>query len=449
MNPVRFLHKLRVTSGGGLGGELLRGGVGSGAMRIAEIVLGVAAAMLLARQLGVAGLGFYSVAVAAVALASLPIELGFPVLVTREAARAHALGDDGGARAVLAFTSRMILVFSAVLGLAAAVLWATLRDRYPPELVETVLATLAIPPLVALGNVRAAALRSLRKPLLGTAADSVVRPGAFVLMLGAAALLAPGWLSPARAAALKAASAALALAFVAAALARHAPPMPAERAGPSDTAIPRRAWIIAAFSLGLLRGLRVAQPQILLLALGAFGSVDAAGLFRIAQRGASLGNFGFNTVAVLISPYLARLDAAGQRDRMQRLITVSAWAITVPAVAACLLFLLAGRLLLNLLFGPDFEAAYPALAVLGVTLVATSVLGPAQIILVMMHREGNVTAAAAGALVVSAGLCAVLAPSYGALGAAVASAIGMIGVSVLLWRRTKTLLGLRCSIFGA
>jgi O-antigen/teichoic acid export membrane protein len=417
-------------------------------MRLAEIVLGVATAVFLARQLGPAGLGVYALAIAAVALAALPIELGFPAMVTREAARAHAQGDSASVAALLAFASRMILAFSAVIALGAVALWAVLRDTLPPEQVNTLLATLAIPPLVALANVRAAVLRSLRKPLLGTAADALVRPCGFLLLLAAASVIAPGWLSPARAAALNSASAGLALIFAMAALARHAPAHAKSAEAREDAPYSPRVWLMSAFSLGLLRGVRIAQPQILLLTLGAFGSVDSVGLYRIAQRGANLGSFGFNTVAVLIAPYLARLDAEGERERLQRLITVSAWTIAAFALLPCLLFLFAGRLLLSVLFGPEFEAAYPALAILALTLVATAIFGPAQLVLAMMHREGNATVAVGGAMIVSAALCALLAPSQGVLGAALAEAIGLVGLSAVLWSRAGRVLGLRTSVFG-
>jgi O-antigen/teichoic acid export membrane protein len=448
MNVVRVLRDLFAWLRGALGGELVLGGVGSGSMRFAEIVLGVATAVFLARLLGPAGLCVYALAFAAVALAALPIELGVPAMVTREAARAQAQGDSASVAALLAFASRMILAFSAVIALGAVALWAVLRDTLPPEQVSTLLATLAIPPLVALANVRAAVLRSLRKPLLGTAADALVRPCGFLLLLAAASVIAPGWLSPARAAALNSASAGLALIFAMAALARHAPARTKPVEAPEDAPYSPRVWLMSAFSLGLLRGVRIAQPQILLLTLGAFGSVDSVGLYRIAQRGANLGSFGFNTVAVLIAPYLARLDAEGERERLQRLITVSAWTIAAFALLPCLLFLFAGRLLLSVLFGPEFEAAYPALAILALTLVATAIFGPAQLVLAMMHREGNATVAVGGAMIVSAALCALLAPSQGVLGAALAEAIGLVGLSAVLWSRAGRVLGLRTSVFG-
>jgi O-antigen/teichoic acid export membrane protein len=160
-----------------------------------------------------------------------------------------------------------------------------------------------------------------------------------------------------------------------------------------------------------------------------------------------LGSFGFNTVAVLIAPYLARLDAEGERERLQRLITVSALTIAAFALLPCLLFLFAGRLLLSVLFGPEFEAAYPALAILALTLVATAIFGPAQLVLAMMHREGNATVAVGGAMIVSAALCALLAPSQGVLGAALAEAIGLVGLSAVLWSRAGRVLGLRTSVF--
>lgn len=443
MDPARLLHIFN-NRRRGLGAELLRGGLGSGGMRVAEIGLGVGAAMLLARQLGVSGLGVYAMAIAAAGLIGLPIEFGLPALVTREAARAHVQGDHDGFAAVLSFATRLILLITALFGLAAVVLWAELRARYPVEQIETFAAALAIPPLAALANVRAAALRSLRKPLLGTAAESMIRPGAFVALLAGAALLAPEWLSPARAAALNSIAAGLGLAFAATALGCHAPRREAAR----QAVIRWHEWIALAFSLGLLRGLRIAQPQILLLVLGAFGSVEAAGLFRIAQRSATLGSFGFNTVAVLVAPYLARLDAAGDRERLQRLLTASARTITAFAIPPFLLFVFVGHSLLNLLFGAGFQGAYMAMVILSFAFVVTGVLGLAQIVMTMLRRERIAAAATAVSLAASTVLCAMFAGPLGATGAAAVFGASLVGVSLVLWHQARQVLDLRTSAFG-
>jgi len=301
-----------------------------------------------------------------------------------------------------------------------------------------------VPPLTAMANVRAAALRSLRKPLLGTAAECMIRPGAFAVLLLALAILMPGWLSPARAVAVNALAAALGLAFAAAMLRRHAPFPPPAR----PPSIPWRAWLPQVFSLGMLRGLRIAQPQILLLILGAFGTAEAAGLFRIAQRSAALGSFGFNTVAVLAAPYLARLDATGDRDRLQRLLTASARAITASAIPPFLLFLFAGHALLELLFGAEFRSAYAAVVILALAAVVTGLLGPAQLVMTMLRRERIAALATGASLAASALLCALFAPSLGATGASAVFAASLVAVNLVLWHQARQVLGLRTSAFG-
>lgn len=443
MAPVRLLRIFN-DQRSGLGRELVRGGIGSGCMRIAEIIFGISAAILLARQLGAGGLGFYAMAITAASLIGLPIEFGLPALVTREAARAHVRGDGEAIAAVLAFATRVILLISALFGLAAVALWPAIETHYTAEQIETAAAALAIPPLAALANVRAAAMRSLRKPLLGTAAESVIRPSAFITLLCGAAILAPGWLSPARAAALNSIAAGLGFVFAAVMLGRNTPWQKAMKRGP----IAWRKWLSLAFSLGLLRGLRVAQPQVLLLVLGTFGSVEAAGLFRIAQRGAALGNFGFNTVAVLVAPYLARLDAAGDRAGLQRLVTASARTVAACSAPPFLVFLLAGHTLLAWLFGAEFRGAYVPVVILSFSFVVTAVLGPAQIVMTMLGREKIAATATAVSLAVSTALCAALAGSTGATGVASVLGASLIGVSVILWHQARRVFGLRTSAFG-
>lgn len=444
MDIRTLLHNARTHARGALGRELLRGGAGSGIMRIAEVALGVASAILLARQLGVSGLGMYSVAIATVTVAALPIEFGFPALVLRETARASAKGDWAAVRAVLRFSTYSIILIALVLGIAAAAIGPWLIDRFASELITTFAAAVPIPLLTALSNVRAAALRGLRKPLLGTAPESLVRPGAFILFLSATVLLAPGWLTPARAAALASTAAALGFLFAAVSLARHNQLGARSRLAKA----PLRAWLAAALDLGLQQGLRVAQGQILLLIAGAFGSVDTVGLLRIAQRGASVASFGYTTVVVLIAPYLARLDAEGDRVRLQRLITISARTTTVATVIPFAIFMIAGRPLLSLLFGPKFADAQPALVIISLAFVLIGILGPAQILMMMLNRERVTVAALAAALMIATVLATALAGQFGAIGVATAEAAGLVVAELILWYAARRMLRLRTSIFG-
>lgn len=444
MTQIPLLRALRAKVGSGFGRELARAGIGMGGMRAFEIVLGIANAILLARQLGITGLGLYSVAIATVTLAGLPIEFGFPALVTRETARAHAVDDWDMVRAVLFFAVGIIVLIAMATGAAVALCWPWFRGHYAAEQIAVFVVAMPIPLLSALANVCAAGLRGIRRPLLGTAPTTVVRSGALMLSLGIAALIAPGWLDPQRAAALSAVAAGIGMAFAAVALAWHAPRPTRSR----RISIPARAWLLAAFTLGLQQGTRVAREQATLLIVGTFGSVEAAGLYRIAQRGAIAANFGYTTMVTLIAPYLVQLDATGDRARLQRLITASARAMTAVTLIPFAVFLFFGGPLLAALFGADFAAAQPALVLLTLGFVLICALGPAQTVIVMLNRERVLLGTMALCLAASVVLAIALIGPFGAAGAAAADAFGLVLNQLILWYLAWRMLGLRTSVFG-
>jgi hypothetical protein len=83
-------------SGEGLKGQLLRGGVGSVAVKIGSTLLNVILAVVLARALGAEGFGVYSFVFALITILAIPAQMGLPNLVVRETAQAQGQADAGG-----------------------------------------------------------------------------------------------------------------------------------------------------------------------------------------------------------------------------------------------------------------------------------------------------------------------------------------------------------------
>ena len=118
-------HRLRrLTAGDSLRVQLLRGGIGSLAVKATNAVLGFALAIVLARALGPEGYGVYSFALAIVMLAAIPAQVGVPQLVVRETAKAQAKEDWGLMRGLWRWANRAVIIFSFFGAIATgAVLW--------------------------------------------------------------------------------------------------------------------------------------------------------------------------------------------------------------------------------------------------------------------------------------------------------------------------------------
>jgi O-antigen/teichoic acid export membrane protein len=102
-------------------------------------------------------------------------------------------------------------------------------------------------------------------------------------------------------------------------------------------------------------------PIARLLVGGLLGPV-AAGLYRVAASLADSAQKPADLLAKAYYPEVVRMDLASKKP-WKLMLRGTALAAVIALIAA-LVLLLAGELLLSLLFGPDFVAAYPALLVL-------------------------------------------------------------------------------------
>ena len=130
-------------------------------------------------------------------------------------------------------------------------------------------------------------------------------------------------------------------------------------------------------------------------------------------------------------------DRAGLADFATRMVRITFW----PSVALTALLLACGQWVLTL-FGPGFADAYPFMAVLAIGQLARASIGPAERLL-NMTGEQRICAVAYGiAFAVNLGGCFALAPRFGGIGAAAATAAAFVTESALLAVIARYKLGL-------
>ncbi len=219
--PGIFLGRLGAWTAAGLRSSLLRSSAGIGGLTSVELALGLLTAILLARDLGAEGFGVYSLALAAVILAGLPVEFGLPTLVTREIAHDSAGQESGVAKGVVIFAATVIVFTSAVIVTVLLVFGDTLVAGLDRSVRPILPIAVLLIPVSALCNIIGGALGGMQRVAVGNMPQKLVRPGIFALALGAALVLDPGWLTPTRAMALQLIAATAALMFAGFCFARH------------------------------------------------------------------------------------------------------------------------------------------------------------------------------------------------------------------------------------
>ncbi len=408
------------------------------ALKVANAGLGFLSTVLLARLLGAERYGVYAYALSLVTLLALPAHAGLPDLILRETAKGLSQQRLDLVKGAWWWAGRVVAVISfLVVGIGGPILVAWHGGLKSPT-GQTMAWALALVPLMALGNLRGAALRGLQRVVLGQLPEFLLRPGLFLLFVGGAALVWGGALSPPVAMILQATASFLAFVAGAWLLWRYTPTAVRQ----AQPAVDARGWLSSSVVFALLAGYGVVNQQASTVILGLFEAPDAVGRFRVAVQVATLAASGLNAINLVVAPRFADLWAQGQKARLQRLVTRSAQVMLAVNLAVGATFLLVGRSFFRLVFGPEFVEAFVPLLILLVGHLVDSAAGPAGTLLNMTGHEKNTLRAMAWASGLNIAANLALVPFLGMTGSAAATALSMATWKTLFWWHARKQLGI-------
>jgi O-antigen/teichoic acid export membrane protein len=389
------------------GGLIVRGGALRFASYVGVVCLSVISAALLTRYLGVARFGEYTTVISLVSIVSSVTDLGMSSLGTREFA-VRSRGDRDTLMSDL-LALRMTLT---LLGVLLATVFALLADWDAALVAGTFAAALSVVALVLqhtlsiplTAELRLGALSALdlaRQALTVVLFVILLIAGVGVFYLLAVTLVVNVLLVPATARLVRGAMS-LRLAF-------H----------------PRK-WA-ALLRLTVYFSLAAAASTVYLYIAQILTSLIAgpheSGLFAAAFRVFIVIAAVPGMLASGALPMLARA-ARDDRERLGYALQRTFEVTLIVGVAAALGVLAGARLMIAVVAGPKFAQAVGVLQIEGLALIASFILAGWGFGLLSLHRHREMLYANLVALAVSAGLTALLAPSHGARGAALASVCG-------------------------
>lgn len=399
-------------------------------------MLSLLLSVALARMLGEAGYGVYAYILALVALLTIPAQFGIGSVLLRFCAAYEQEREWGRMNALLRWSNRNVLITSALFAGAAALI----VPRFPGPVMQDPTAFwlgLFLFPVVALGDVRAAALRGLRRFVWSQLPEMIIRPVGFLLFIGVVFVIKEHvGLTPSMAVAGYLGASIIAFWCGAGWLRRAVP-----RSRDSAPAGSERIWRTAMGVLSVSRGGRVVMERVDLIFVGAIAGAEAAGSYRIASLLAALIAFGLSGVNIVVAPYFARLHADGKLHQLRQMLIGSAalaLAIGLPAAGAFVFF---GENLLTAVYGAEYSAAYLPLVILSLGQLFNVATGPVGTLIVMTGQEKWALLAVGIALSVSIPLYFVATSRYGPSGAAAVSAAGVMVFNTIL--TIRALRGLR------
>lgn len=416
---------------------------GSLVLRLSNAGISLGISILLARLLGPDGYGVYAFAFAVVMLLALPTQAGLPTLLVREVAHYEAAEEWGRMRGLLRWSNRAVAVLVVLIGGGAIVAILAMGERLAPEKSQTLLWALGLLPLFALGNLRGAALRGLRRVIQGQLPEFLIRPGLFALSLIALILLDETRLgvmelTPSLAMALHAGAAFLAFSVGVWQL-RRVLPDSTRRSPPSYQA---REWLRSLLPLTLLTGVALINSQMDIVLLGLLASTKDVGVYRVAWSASSPIVFALTAVNLVLAPHLAHAHSKGDTAALQRLATWSARVAAAVAVPAALLLIAVGGPIVGFVYGRQFMAGGTALAILAVGQLCNAAAGSVGTILNMTGNERDTLLGVGSAAVVNLILNLVLIPRLGITGAALATMTSLIIWNAILVARVRRRVGI-------
>lgn len=169
----------------------------------------------------------------------------------------------------------------------------------------------------------------------------------------------------------------------------------------------------------------------------------AAGLFDIARQVTTLLSRTSQLMKPAIYPELARLSARGDLDGMRSLMGRSMWVMGGIGALLVALFVIFGRLLLELGFGSEVAAAHGLVILLASAAAIRLLSFPLEPALISSGRPGSALVIRAASVVAFLGCLFVSIPRIGLIGAGIATLasalVGLAGqtMAVVLWLRSQ------------
>lgn len=428
---AKFLEKIR---GNGHGAVLLRGAGGSFAVMVLSAGIAFAVNALLARLLGVSQYGIYIYVLTWVNLLAMFAKLGMDVSLIRFVSAYAARGEWNLFRGLLSYSTRLITGAGLAVAAVSALVMFALHDRMGRDQTETFLIALFLLPLLALTGIRQGALRGLKRVVWAGLPDGVMRPSFIGLLVAGIYLTLDAGLTAAQVMALNLLASTLVFGIGTYWLSKALPPE-VSRALPAKEG---RAWLRVSIPNFFIAGMHLVLGQTDIIMVGLLMGTDQAGIYAVATRLADLALMGGMAANSIVAPMISDLFSTAKSVELQRVVKWAARGIFLFTLLLGGALMILGPQVLAL-FGAPFTGGYAALLVLLTGAICVASAGSAGFLLTMTGHQDQAAWIVGGAAMLNVALNVLLIPTYGLLGAAVATALSktLAGLSsyILVLRR--------------
>jgi O-antigen/teichoic acid export membrane protein len=405
---------------------LVRGAGASFALKVGATALAFVGSVVLARLLGTDGYGAYAYAMAWINVLAAPTMLGMDKLTVREVAIQQAREDWGHMRGLLFWSNIIIFCVSTAVALVVFAISRVKALAAGPVMTETLWIALPWLPLLTLTYLRQSAMQGLHRVVEGQLPEEFLRPALFLVFVLAAVPLLDRLNAP-WAVGLNVLAAGITY-LIGVLLLRRSLPPPVRAAKRQYSS---RVWLRSSLPFLLLGSMQALNGYLPILVLGWTHGGDEVGIFAVAARSAGLIAFFQLAANAVLAPTIARLYAKRETERLQRVITKSSRVMLVVALPLAIGLASLGNYFLRI-FGAEFEQGHLALAILCIGQIFYTAVGSVGLLLTMTGHERDAARGVAVSVAANIVLTAVLIPTWGVNGAAIATAATLVTWNLLL-----------------
>lgn len=202
---------------------------------------------------------------------------------------------------------------------------------------------------------------------------------------------------------------------------------------PQDPVKPVPVWTILSISLPMLitGAMSLIMDEAGVILLGMFRTEAEVGYYAIAVKLATLTTIILVAVNAMAAPKFSELFHSGDMDALFHVAKKSAKLIFWTTAPLLVGFVVLGRPVLRILFGPEFVLAYPALLLLAWGQFVNAFSGSTEFFMNMTGNQNMLKNIMLFSTVITIGLNVALIPVIGISGAASATMAGLVSWNIM------------------
>lgn len=400
------------------------------------IPLSLVTNILMARLLSVSDFGSINFALSLVMVLAIPVSAGLPMLLTKEIA-GYSIAKDWASFFGLA---RLAFVWVIVVSAIVLLVWFFARSFFE-ESTNVSLALWLIPTMGILAATNGI-LKGLSLPALAEIPLQIIQPLSLIVLLVLVWMFAPlGAQTTLFVYVIASAITAIASLWL---LMRKKPDMVGLEA-PNYTDINR--WARTYPSFALISAVGVLNAQVGILVLGLLSNDEAIAFLRVAERGSQLVALPLVFMATILGPYFVNALREGGANELREITRNSSRLALVATLILAGILLGFGKPILALTFGPSYsETAYLPMLIIICAQIVSVFLGNGGVLLAMTGHELKTLFGTVLSVALTVVFCVFLAPIWGATGAAIAIALGIIGQKLFVYIAVHRIFGISSGV---